>query len=253
MQCPECQHENPDDAKFCNECGHKLELACPECEKVNPPGSRFCNECGHSLSLLSKAKPKDLSFDRKIDTIQRYLPHDLSEKILSQRDKIKGECKQLIIMFCDMVGFTSLVENVDLEEAYSIMDQVYEMLIHEVHDYEGTVNEMTGDGISALFGAPNCIGRRSSTCDPLSYSIFLGSEFRWNLTEEFSPFDIWFAKGIRTNVQIAFFAEQAILQILKRTWAKSGSTRTGRGPTGRCYRSRRTLNPIIPQLSMGAV
>ena len=91
MQCPECRHENPDDAKFCNECGHKLELACPECGKVNPLGSRFCNECGHNLSLLSKAKPKDLSFDEKIDTIQRYLPQGLAEKILSKRDKIEGD------------------------------------------------------------------------------------------------------------------------------------------------------------------
>ena len=57
-------------------------------------------------------------------------------------------------MFCDMEGFTPLVERLGPEEAYSIMDQVYEILIHKVHDFEGTVNEMTGDGIMALFGAP---------------------------------------------------------------------------------------------------
>ena len=57
-------------------------------------------------------------------------------------------------MFCDMEGFTSLSERLGPERAYAIMDQVYEILIHKVHDYEGTVNEMTGDGIMALFGAP---------------------------------------------------------------------------------------------------
>jgi class 3 adenylate cyclase len=57
-------------------------------------------------------------------------------------------------MFCDMEGFTHLTERLGPEEAYNIMDQVYEILIHKVHDYEGTVNEMTGDGIMALFGAP---------------------------------------------------------------------------------------------------
>ena len=57
-------------------------------------------------------------------------------------------------MFADMEGFTSLSERLGPEEAYTIMDQVYEILIHKVHDYEGTVNEMTGDGIMALFGAP---------------------------------------------------------------------------------------------------
>jgi class 3 adenylate cyclase len=57
-------------------------------------------------------------------------------------------------MFCDMEGFTPLVEKLGSEKAYSVMDEVYEILIHKVHDFEGTVNEMTGDGIMALFGAP---------------------------------------------------------------------------------------------------
>jgi class 3 adenylate cyclase len=57
-------------------------------------------------------------------------------------------------MFCDMLGFTPLTDRLGPEETYSTMDQVYEILIKKVHDYEGTVNEMTGDGIMALFGAP---------------------------------------------------------------------------------------------------
>ncbi|MGD9031130.1 MAG: adenylate/guanylate cyclase domain-containing protein [Desulfobacteraceae bacterium] len=155
MKCPKCQHENPDDAKFCNECATKLELVCPECGKVNPPGSKFCNECAHGLSTPSaEPTPKDLSLDDKLDKIQRYLPKGLTEKILSQRDRIEGERKQVTVMFCDMEGFTQLSERLGPEEVYSIMDEVYEILIHKVHDYEGTVNEMTGDGIMALFGAP---------------------------------------------------------------------------------------------------
>ena len=158
MKCPKCQFENDDGAKFCNECGHKLELACPQCGKVNQPGSKFCNECGHNLALSSESSPKpsptELSFDEKLDKIQRYLPKGLTEKILSQRNKIEGERKQVTVMFCDMEGFTALSEKIGPDEAYAIMDQVYEILIHKVHDYEGTVNEMTGDGIMALFGAP---------------------------------------------------------------------------------------------------
>ena len=154
MECPKCQTDNDTGAKFCNECGAKLEIACPECAKTNRPGSKFCNECGHNLILPSKLPPKDFSLDEKLDKIQRYLPKGLTEKILGQRDKIEGERKQVTVMFCDMEGFTPLVEKLGPEEAYSIMDQVYEILIHKVHDYEGTVNEMTGDGIMALFGAP---------------------------------------------------------------------------------------------------
>jgi class 3 adenylate cyclase len=116
--------------------------------------AEFCNKCGHKLSLPPETPPKDLSFDEKLTKIQRYLPKGLTEKILSQKDRIEGERKQVTVMFADMEGFTSLSERLGPEEAYTIMDQIYEILIHKVHDYEGTVNEMTGDGIMALFGAP---------------------------------------------------------------------------------------------------
>jgi len=156
MKCPKCQFENPTDSIFCGECGSSLELEviCSNCGSKPPKGFKFCNKCGHNLTLPSEPPPKDLSFDEKIAKIQRYLPEGLTEKILSQRERIEGERKQVTVMFCDMEGFTALTERLGPEEAYSIMDQVYEILIHKVHDYEGTVNEMTGDGIVALFGAP---------------------------------------------------------------------------------------------------
>jgi hypothetical protein len=150
MKCPECEFENREEAKFCKDCGNKLEYVCPQCGNAYTPGTKFCDECGHNFIAPSEPPPKDLSFDEKIDKIQRYLPKGLTEKILSQRDRIEGERKQVTVMFCDMEGFTPLVERLGSEEAYSIMDQVYEILIHKVHDYEGTVNEMTGDGIMAL-------------------------------------------------------------------------------------------------------
>jgi class 3 adenylate cyclase/tetratricopeptide (TPR) repeat protein len=154
MKCRKCQTENPEGLKFCVECGKKLEIICPKCGFSNSPTFKFCGECGQDLSLPSKPIPKELSFDEKLAKIQRYLPKGLTEKILAQRDKIEGERKQVTVMFCDMEGFTPLVEKLGPEEAYSVMDQIYEILIHKAHDYEGTVNEMTGDGIMALFGAP---------------------------------------------------------------------------------------------------
>ena len=154
MKCPDCNTENPDSRKFCRECGSKFLVKCPHCNSKNLPGDKFCGECGKKLSVASVPPTKDLSFDEKLEKIQRYLPKGLTDKILSQRDRIEGERKQVTVMFCDMEGFTALSERIGPEEAYTIMDQVYEILIHKVHDYEGTVNEMTGDGIVALFGAP---------------------------------------------------------------------------------------------------
>ena len=154
MKCPKCQRDNPEDALFCNECGQKLETLCPKCGRGNPPDSKFCNKCGHNLTTPSEPTQKELSFDEKLDKIQRYLPEGLTEKILSQKDKIEGEHKQVTVMFCDMKGFTPLSEKYGSEIMYAMMDEIYEILIHKVQDYEGTVNEMTGDGLMALFGAP---------------------------------------------------------------------------------------------------
>jgi class 3 adenylate cyclase/tetratricopeptide (TPR) repeat protein len=154
MKCPSCQFENPEGMKFCGGCGAMLEMICPKCNFSNPPQFKFCGECGQDLVVPSEPSGKELSFEEKIDKIQRYLPKGLTEKILSQRDRIEGERKQVTVMFCDLEGFTPLTARLGPEDAYGIMDRVYELLIHKVHDYEGTVNEMTGDGVMALFGAP---------------------------------------------------------------------------------------------------
>lgn len=154
MQCPKCQSDNREGAKFCKECGSKLEYACPQCGKAYAPGTKFCDECGYSLAQPAKPSPRALSFDEKLDRIQRYLPEGVTQKVLSQKNRIEGERRQVTILFCDMVGFTSLTERLGPEETYVIMDRVYEILIHKVNDYDGTVNDMTGDGIMALFGAP---------------------------------------------------------------------------------------------------
>ena len=172
MDCPKCQHENPSGAKFCNECATKLELICPECGMANPPGSKFCHECAQNLTITASGPvPIELSFDEKLNKIRRYLPTGLTDKILSQRDRIEGERKLVTVMFCDMEGFTALSEKLGPEEAYSIMDEVYEILIHKVHDYEGTVNEMTGDGIMALFGAPIALEDAPQRAIRSAYSI----------------------------------------------------------------------------------
>jgi class 3 adenylate cyclase/tetratricopeptide (TPR) repeat protein len=173
MKCPKCQTENPEARKFCRECGEKLLLVCPECNAENLPGDKFCGECGHKLDIPPKEATKPLSQEEKIEKIQKYLPKGIAEKILAQRDRIEGERKQVTVMFCDMEGFTGLSEKIDPEEVYSIMDQVYEILIHKVHDYEGTVNEMTGDGIMALFGAPIALEDAPQRAIRSAYAIHL--------------------------------------------------------------------------------
>ncbi len=146
-------------------------MKCPKSQFENPDTQNFCGECGHNLALPRKAPPKELSFDEKLEKIQRYLPKGLTNRILAQRNRIEAEHKQVTVMFCDMEGFTKLSENLGNEEAYRMMDQVYEILIHKVHDYEGTVNEMIGDGIMALFGAPIALEDAPQRAIRSAYSI----------------------------------------------------------------------------------
>ena len=124
MQCPKCQFENPEGAKFCVECGNKIEIICPKCSYVNSPSFKFCSECGQKLRITTEALPKDLSIDEKLAKIQKYIPKVLTDKILSQKDRIECERKQVSVIFCDMEGFTRLSERFGPEEAYTIMDQV---------------------------------------------------------------------------------------------------------------------------------
>jgi hypothetical protein len=115
MKCSECNSENPDDSKYCLECGKKLELACSHCGKMLPLSVKFCNECGHNQKSPSDSIHRDYSFPEKLEQIQRYLPKGLTEKILAKRDKIEGERKQVTVMFCDLEGFTALVEQLGSE------------------------------------------------------------------------------------------------------------------------------------------
>ena len=120
MRCPKCHSIIRRGIKFCEECGSKLETTCPACSATIPLGTKFCGECGSRLCLSSGVIPGDISFEDKLIKIQKYLPKGLTEKILSQKEKIEGERKQVTVLFCDMHEFTPLVERVGAEIAFSI-------------------------------------------------------------------------------------------------------------------------------------
>jgi class 3 adenylate cyclase/tetratricopeptide (TPR) repeat protein len=83
-----------------------------------------------------------------------YTPGHLAEKILRSKSALEGERKQVTILFADVKGSMELAERLDPEQWHSILDRFFELLSEGVHRFEGTVNQYTGDGIMALFGAP---------------------------------------------------------------------------------------------------
>jgi hypothetical protein len=148
MQCPRCRQENPSGQKFCGECGARLEARCPACGTTNSPGQKFCGECGEPLP--AGPSPAQAALPSR----EAHVPEHLEEKILASRGALEGERKQVTVLFADLKGSMELLADRDPEEARKLLDPVLERMMEAVHRYEGTVNQVMGDGIMALFGAP---------------------------------------------------------------------------------------------------
>src|SRR3989454_11980739 len=151
MQCSRCQTQNRPGAQFCRQCGAGLSALCPRCNAAQEPGSRFCDACGADLAGTPASAPAVTSAP---PAPAAYTPKHLAEKILTSRAALEGERKQVTVLFVDVSGFTALSARLDPEDVHALMTRAFELMLGEVHRYEGTVNQFLGDGIMALFGAP---------------------------------------------------------------------------------------------------
>src|SRR2546426_2266834 len=147
MKCPRCQSENPPGSNFCLGCGTRLSAACSACGNDLPAGSRFCNKCGTPVSGESAGQAR-------FAAPESYTPKHLAERIINSKGALEGERKQVTVLFADLKGSMELLADRDPEQARKILDPVLAHMMEAVHHYEGTVNQVMGDGIMALFGAP---------------------------------------------------------------------------------------------------
>ena len=145
MRCPSCNHDNPGDASFCEECGAKLELICPACKASVSPGARFCKKCGTAIGPTKAAASTTVSSPKS----QILVAADGTAS-----EAIAGERKTVTALFADIKGSMELMEDLDPEEARAIVDPALKLMIEAVRRYGGYVVQSTGDGIFALFGAP---------------------------------------------------------------------------------------------------
>ena len=145
VECFRCHHETPTRAAFCPNCGVRLPPVCSACGASNRIDQRYCTRCGTRLAPAADAAPS---------LQDHHTPRHLAARILSERSALEGERKQVTILFADLRSSLEMVAGRDPEDARKLLDAVLERLIEAVHRYEGTVNQVMGDGIMALFGAP---------------------------------------------------------------------------------------------------
>ena len=169
MKCSKCQFENPEGSNFCLDCGSKLEQSCPQCENALPTGAKFCNKCGHDLRGPKEIPAVDYSEP------QNYTPKFLADKILTPRSSIEGERKLVTVLFADVANYTAIAEKLDPEEIHYIMDGCFKILMDEIHKFEGTINQFTGDGVMALFGAPVAHEDHAQRACSRSLNMFLST------------------------------------------------------------------------------
>ena len=146
MKCPKCQHENSVEARRCANCAAPLGQFCANCGAQAPFSANFCSQCGNRLAPAAQAP--------RFASPQHYTPRHLADRILTSRVDLEGERKQVTVLFADVKGSMGLLADLDPEDAQALLDPVLQCMIEAVHRYEGTVSNVMGDGIMALFGAP---------------------------------------------------------------------------------------------------
>jgi len=135
MRCPACHHDNPTRSDLCLKCGEGLREICSACGAERPRDANFCPRCGARSRAAGARRSPDEPFPES-------------------RHALQDERKQITVLFADLKGSMDLLAHRDPEEARDLLDPVLEQMIEAVHRYEGTVNQVMGDGIMALFGAP---------------------------------------------------------------------------------------------------
>jgi class 3 adenylate cyclase/tetratricopeptide (TPR) repeat protein len=129
MKCANCQSENREGIKFCEQCGAKMELECPNCKAKILPGNKFCGECGQRLEDEAALKDSSLPL-------------------------IESERKHVTVLFSDLSGYTAMSERLDPEEVKEIMGRIFGEISQVVTKYEGFIEKFVGDAVMALFGVP---------------------------------------------------------------------------------------------------
>jgi hypothetical protein len=237
MRCPRCQHENEADAKFCEECAAPLARTCANCGRQLTPTAKFCPECAQPTAA-APVTPMAPRFG----TPQSYTPKHLAEKILTSKAALEGERKQVTVLFADLKGSMELLADRDPEEARKLLDPVLERMMEAVHRYEGTVNQVMGDGIMALFGAPLA---HEDHAVRACYAALRMQESVAQYAEE-----VFRSHGVPVQIRVGLNSGEVVVRAIgRRRSGRSSRRRAGvrsRRASGRRARERRAIELSRP-------
>lgn len=146
MKCPNCQSDNPSQARFCSNCGQPLVLRCGNCRAELSLDARFCIYCGYAVRSQSS---DDLERHTRLAAAA---PASLAQKARSA--SLTGERRTVTVLFADVVGSTRLAEQVDIETWAALMNGAFECITPAIYRFEGTIARLLGDSLLAFFGAP---------------------------------------------------------------------------------------------------
>jgi class 3 adenylate cyclase/tetratricopeptide (TPR) repeat protein len=145
MRCPYCQTINPEEAKFCLNCGRRLVIVCLNCGTVNPPNARFCIECGLQLQPPGDQAAPQGTLTRNLSRQTQPLP----DSLLSPEER-----RIVTIMFADIMGSTPLADRLDPEDMRAMLAGYFNLMAKQIRKHGGTVEKYIGDAVMAVFGLP---------------------------------------------------------------------------------------------------
>src|SRR6185503_6487835 len=150
MHCPHCEFEVAADFQFCPRCGNKLSRDCPQCGYNCPLEFCFCPKCGTGIGQGSAASPPPSApVPRPAVQLSDVAPAVGAVPLMAEAER-----RPVTVLFADVVGFTSLAEQLDPEELRSLMMGCFQTLAEEIRRYDGFIEKFIGDAILAVFGAP---------------------------------------------------------------------------------------------------
>ena len=130
-------------------------MRCPECQAENPATARYCQHCGAALNTVGVYTPGDtLPPGEALRRLRRYVPRVVAESLLHDQERLRGERREVTVLFADAVNFTHLSASLDAESVFNLINNLLGRMVACVHRYEGVVDKFTGDGLMAVFGAP---------------------------------------------------------------------------------------------------